>query len=117
MNFAIKQIEKFPNGLAIKWNDDRDSFIDFIILDTGSQVYEIGLTKQGEVILLDFNKTLILPNMEVEDIIRGNNTEIVLINKKKEIVVGELLTDNKSINIITTQPHPLKAKQNTQINK
>tara|TARA_B100001123_G_C14743465_1_gene801905 strand:+ start:236 stop:544 length:309 start_codon:yes stop_codon:yes gene_type:complete len=32
MNFAIKQIEKFPNGLAIKWNDDRDSFIDFIIL-------------------------------------------------------------------------------------
>ena len=102
-NSLMKQEEKektYPENL-----------IDFIILDTGSQVHEIGLTQQGKVILLDFNKTPILPNMEVEDIIKGNNAEIILINKKKEIIIGELLADNKSINIITTQPHPLKAKQ------
>ena len=32
MNIKIEQIENFPNGLAIKWNDNKDSFIDFIIL-------------------------------------------------------------------------------------
>ena len=32
MRLSITQIEKFPNGLAIKWSDNKDSFINFIIL-------------------------------------------------------------------------------------
>ena len=32
MNLSITQIEKFPAGLAIKWSDEKDSFINFIVL-------------------------------------------------------------------------------------
>ena len=32
MAIDISNIEKFPNGLAIKWNDNKDSFLDYKIL-------------------------------------------------------------------------------------
>ena len=32
MSLSIAQIEKFPASLAIKWSDEKNSFIDFIAL-------------------------------------------------------------------------------------
>ena len=57
MDLNIAHIESFPNGLAINWNDKRDSFIDFktpFMMSTNSQVSSTKVPFQSQMICLYF---------------------------------------------------------------